>query len=325
MTSSILGIDIAKKTFHAALLVGERAVDRSFSNTAKGFAMLATWLEKYASGRVHACMEATGRYGDGLAHWLHDQGHVVSIVNPAAIHFYAKSRLNRNKTDKVDAGTIAQYCQREKPRVWTPPPPEVTELQALCRHRAWLVKSRDGHRNRLSADLPSKAVNDMIQEEIAYLQAQIKRVEALIRQHINAHPTLQQQDKLLQSIPGIGPVSSALLVSLQLHRFSSARAVVAFSGLNPRIVESGSSVRLRSRISKRGDPYIRRTLYFPAVTAQLRNPLLKRQAARLAKAGKQRLSIIAAAMRKLICLAYGVIKSGRPFNPKYPRPVSATS
>lgn len=323
MTSSILGIDIAKDTFHAALLVGERAVDRSFSNTAKGFAKLASWLKNHAAVRTHACMEATGRYGDRLAYWLYGQGHVVSIVNPAVMHFYAKSRLHRNKTDKLDAGTIAEYCQRENPRVWTPPPPEVAELQALCRHRAWLVKSRDGHRNRLSADLPSKAVNGLIQEEIAYLQAQIKRVEALIRQHINAHPTLCQQDKLLRSIPGIGPVSGAMLVSLQLERFGNARAVVAFSGLNPRIIESGSSVRSRSRISKRGDPNIRRTLYFPAVTAHLWNPVLKKQAARLTKAGKPRLSIITASMRKLICIAYGVIKSGHPFDPKYPRRVSA--
>lgn len=325
MTSCILGIDIAKDTFHVVLLAGTGTVDEGFPNTAKGFARLATWLVKHAAGHVRACMEATGRYGDGLAHWLHDQGHVVSIVNPAVMHFYAKTRLHRNKTDKADAATIAEYCLRENPPGWTPPPPEVAELQALCRLRSALVKSRDTYRNRLSANPPSSAVIQVIKEEIAQLNAQVKRVEGLTRQHIKAHPNLLKQQQLLCSIPGIGPVTSALLVSLQLHRFPNARAVVAYAGLNPRIVESGSSVHSRTRISKRGDPAIRQTLYLPAVNACRWNPLIKALHERLTKAGKPSLAIIVAGMRKLVCLAYGVVKSGRPFEPNYPGLKTATT
>jgi transposase len=317
MTSTILGIDIAKTTFHAVLVADDGTADRNFSNTAKGFATLATWLKAHRVQNLHACMEATGRYGDKLAHWLFDQGHIVSVVNPAAMHYYAKARLHSNKTDKVDAATIAEYCQREKPRAWTPPPPEVAELQVLWRLRCKMVRTRDADRNRLASGISSVAALALLNEAISFANAQIKQVETLIRDHIKAHPSLEHEYVRVRSIQGIGPIAGAMLVTLQLRRFPNERAAVAFTGLNPRIVESGSSVRRKTKISKRGDSRIRKTLYFPAINACTWNPIIKRQAARLAKAGKSNMAIIVAAMRKLVCLAYGVIKSDRPFDPNF--------
>lgn len=324
MTSTILGIDIAKSSFHVVLVTDEGTADRNFSNSAKGFATLATWLKAHRVQNLHACMEATGRYGDKLAHWLFDQGHIVSVVNPAAMHYYAKARLHNNKTDKVDAATIAEYCQREKPRAWTPPPPEVAELQDLWRLRCKMVKTRDADRNRLASGMTSEAARALLNEAIAFTNAQIKQVDTLIRDHIKAHPSLEHEYAQVRSIQGIGPIAGAMLVALQLRRFPNERAAVAFTGLNPRIVESGSSVRRRTKISKRGDSRIRKTLYFPAINACTWNPIIKRQAARLAKAGKSNMAIIVAAMRKLVCLAYGVIKSDRPFDPNYRKLVHAT-
>lgn len=325
MTSAYLGIDIAKSTFHVALLIDGCTADRNFPNTAKGFAKLATWLNNHHVQGLHACMEATGRYGDNLAHWLFNQGHLVSVVNPAAMHHYASVRLHRNKTDKVDAATIAEYCQRERPRAWAPPPPEVADLQAFWRLRCKIVKTRDADRNRLAAGLPSKAVHDLLKEAIAFANAQIKQLETLIREHIKAHPNLEHEYARLRSIKGVGPITAAMFVTLQLKRFPNERAAVAFTGLNPRIVESGSSVRRRTKISKRGDSRIRHALYFPAINACIWNPIIKRQATRLGKAGKSNMAIIVAAMRKLVCLAYGVIKSDQPFDPNYRKLAAATS
>lgn len=120
---AVLGIDISKLYFDVMLLKvksatkGKDSVAKHmrFDNTPDGFKQLSAWLKTCRIKRVHACMEATGRYGDDLALWLHTHGHVVSVVNPAVIHAYAKVQLRRNKTDALDAELIARYCLNERP------------------------------------------------------------------------------------------------------------------------------------------------------------------------------------------------------------------
>src|SRR5687767_5196920 len=108
MTTPPLGIDISKLKFDACLIPdGDRLRHRIFPNSPAGFAQLSAWLSKHQVERVHACLEATGAYGEALATYLHDAGHTVSVVNPAAIKAYAQSRLSRVKTDKADATLIA--------------------------------------------------------------------------------------------------------------------------------------------------------------------------------------------------------------------------
>ncbi len=110
MAVSILGIDIAKQRFEVALLVERKIKNKSFQNTTEGFEALALWLRKQGIHQVHACLEATGNYGEDLAIFLHEAGHTVSIVNPARIKGFAQSELIRTKTDKIDAGIIARFC-----------------------------------------------------------------------------------------------------------------------------------------------------------------------------------------------------------------------
>jgi transposase len=128
-----LGIDVAKATFDAALLCEGELTQRTFSMDPAGFAALGSWIRQHRIEQVHACLEATGEYGAALALTLYEAGHLVSIVNPARIAAYAKSRLARTKTDKSDAALIAYFCAREQPPIWTPPSAEVQELQALVR------------------------------------------------------------------------------------------------------------------------------------------------------------------------------------------------
>jgi transposase len=172
--------------------------------------------------------------------------------------------------------------------------------------------------NRLSSGVSTTEVKHSIESMINHLEEQIKRTEKLIGKHINNHPQLKADRDLLLSIPGLGEATIARLMSeINFHQYESARQVAAFAGLVPRLRESGKSVRGRPRLSKMGMPRIRRSLYFPAITALRCNPVIKVWASGLRERGKCEMQIIGAVMRKLIHLAFGVLKSGKPYDPLY--------
>jgi len=315
-----LGLDISKLKFNACLVRTDGKLrHRVFPNNPTGFAQLCDWLARQGVERVHACLEATGAYGDSLAADLHEAGHIVSVVNPAAIKAYAQSRLSRTKTDRVDAALIAGFCSERRPPAWRPSAPEVRELQALVRRLESLVEMRTMEENRLSSGISVAAVKASVEEMLAYLCEQIRKTEALIRDHINRHPGLKQQSELLDSIPGIGETTAAVLLAevTDISQYRSARQVAAFAGLVPRERQSGSSVRGRVRLSKIGNARLRKALYFPAITALRCSPFFQQWAEGLRQRGKSKMAVIGAAMRKLVHLAYGVLKTGRPFDPQW--------
>jgi transposase len=320
MTLPPLGLDVSKRKFNACLLrAGGKLRHKVFPNDPEGFSQLSDWLSKQGVKRVHACLEATGTYGEALATYLHAQGHVVSVVNPAAIKAYAQSHLSRTKTDRVDAALIAGFCGERRPPGWHPPEREVQELQALVRRLDSLIEMRTAEENRLSSGVTVAAVRASVEEHLAYLCEQIKKTEALIRDHINNHPGLKRQRELLDSIPGIGETTAAALLAEvpDFSRYKSARQVAAFAGLVPRERQSGSSVKGRVRLSKIGNARLRKALYFPAVTAIRCSPFFQSWAEGLRQRGKSKMAVIGAVMRKLIHLAYGVLKTGRPFDPEW--------
>jgi len=224
MDRPVLGIDIAKSSFDVALIHMEKQRHRTFNNRVEGFEQLENWL--FASGiqHVHACMEATGRYGQELAQYLYEQGHKVSVVNPARIRDYARSKLTRNKTDKLDAKIIATFCLNEKPDLWRPPAPEIRELQALVRHLEALQDMRTQEVNRLQSGVPSKQVYAMLEEHLSFLDQQIKQIKKRIQQHIDQHPGLKRDRDLLLSIPGIGEKTAAKLLGENIQAFTNVRA-----------------------------------------------------------------------------------------------------
>jgi transposase len=311
---AVLGIDIAKAKFEVALLTpdGKRR-RKSCPNTPAGFAQLATWLQRYDVTHVHAGLEATGTYGDALATWLYDAGHVVSVINPAIIHAYARTQLTRSKTDRIDAALIAHFIATQHPPAWAPPPPEIRALQALVRRLEALHGMRTQEANRLAAGVGVADVRVSIEAVLAHLDAQIAHVTQLIRQHLDHHPGLRAQRDLLTTIPGIGEATAAVLLAELFDKpFTRARQAAAFAGLVPRLVQSGTLAG-RSRLSKIGPGRLRKALYFPAVTALRWNPTIRAVRQRLQAAGKPPMVIIGAAMRKLIHLAYGVLKSNKPY------------
>lgn len=320
MSQAVLGIDVSKAKLDVMLRreVSDSGVSGTFDNTPSGFKKLAQWLSKRRVEAVHACLEATGMYGDEVARFLHEAGHTVSVVNPAQIKKYADSQLRRNKTDSLDAAVIADFCLKQQPRPWTPPDPAWYELRALARHLHDLKEMRQQERNRRSSGVTAPLVLQALTDHIAFLDAQITALEHDIQHFIDQHPDLKQQRDLLDTIKGFGPLTAALLLAEIPHftAFEEAAAVVAFAGLNPKRCESGQS-RGHTRLSKVGSPTIRHLLYFPAMTAQRFNPILAPWAAQLRARGKTKKEVLGAVMRRLLILAYGVLKSGKPFDPHF--------
>ena len=315
----ILGIDISKNKFDVALLIEDEYRLATFDNDLVGFVALRKWLKKRRVDDLHACLEATGRYRDELALFLHETGYQVSVVNPARIQAYAASQLKRNKTDKEGAKIIAHFCATQAPERWTKPSPAQQELQAMVRQLDALQTMRQQEKNRLQAGAPSAVVLETLEAHVAFLDEQISQLMARIHDHIDQHPDLKQQKALLTSIPGIADVTAARLLAEipSLERFEGASQLAAYSGLTPREHQSGSSVFRRGHLSKTGNAHLRRALYMPALVALRWNPIIQVFAERLRERGKPKMVIVGAVMRKLLHIVYGVLKSGNPFDPSY--------
>ena len=317
----ILGIDVGKHEMHAVLLQLDRSTSKSVTNSAAGFKQLQTWLRNRKAERVHACLEATGGWSEDLALALCDAGHVVSLVNPMRIKAFAKSEMLRTKTDRIDATLIARFCRMHAPDPWTPPAPEIRALQGLIRRYQSLVQMRTEEQNRLQAPMVSPVVKASIEATLSHLDHEIERVEREIHQLFDRHPPLRRQRELLTSIPGIGETTAARILGEMpnIAEFRNVKAVAAYAGLSPRHYESGS-IRRPSRIAKTGNGNLRTALYFPAISAMRFNPILRRFADRLRERRKSNMVIITAVMRKLLTLAYAVLKSGKLFDPTYASP-----
>jgi transposase len=319
MEQRVLGIDVAKETLDIALSDGYRLQHGQFANTEKGHMQIEYWLRERSATNVHVCMEATGQYGDKVAEYLYTQGFSVSVVNPARIKHYANSKLRRNKTDKADAQLIAEYCVREKPAFWTPPPASFKELQALVRHLEDLQGLKRQEANRLQSGVRSTFVLDNLTSICDYLDEQIRNTKREIQEHINRHNELKRMQELLITIPGIGKLTASKLLGeiRNVVDFQSARQLAAYAGLTPRNFLSGTSVHKKSRLSKTGNTNLRKALYMPAVVAKRRNPIIRSFCERLSQNGLQPMEVIGAAMRKLLHLVFGILKTGRPFDPNY--------
>lgn len=316
MSQVIIGVDIAKLKFDVARLCQGKYRHKKFNNHSAGFAAFIAWLGSFAEDdQPWICMEATGAYSIPLAEWLTEQGYRVSVVNPAKIHAFAKSELSRAKTDKADAKLIARYCLSMKPDLWTPPPRAIRELQALLRRVEHLLEMQQMERNRLETADP--AITDSLNTVLDTLGKELDATRTRIKDLIDNDPDLRQRRDLLESIPGIGPAASAhLLTALSAHYgFANAKQAVAHAGLAPKIQESGKWVG-KTRISKTGDPALRKALYMPALTAWQHNPVIRTFCERLKANGKNGKAIACAAMRKLIHIAFTILQSGKPFDPK---------
>lgn len=315
--SVVVGIDISKQKFDVARLRDGKLRHKTFPNTPAGHAALIDWLQSQHIAAAHVCLESTNVYGEDLATQLHDHGYTVSIVNPARIKGFAQSELARTKTDRADAGVIARFCAALKPAPWTPDPPEIRHLRALVRRLEALLDMRQQEVNRLH--VAPTVIADAVQAHIDYLNESIQATRRQIHDHIDNHPDLKHKRSLLESIPGLGTATIPVILAelVDVTRFGHPKRLAAFIGVAPRERQSGSSIRGRTVLSKTGRSQLRKAFFMPALVALRYNPILKAMKERMLAAGKAKMAIVGAAMRKLVHLIYGVLKSGRPFDVHY--------
>lgn len=314
MFSVVVGVDIAKAKFDVARFAQGKYRHQKFDNSEEGFTLFIAWLTGFGDDTSPLiCMEATGAYSRPLAEYLVKPGFQVSVVNPAKIAAFAKSELSRAKTD---AKLIARYASAMKPPLWTPPPREIRELQARLRRVEPLLEMERMEKNRL--DTADPAITASIQSVLTTLASEIKTTREKIRQHIDNHPDLRQRRELLESIPGVGEATAAWrLTALSTHyAFANAKQAVAHIGLAPVIRQSGNWAG-KTRISKTGDPMVRKALYMPILCALVFNPTIQTFCQRLKSKGKHGLAVNCAAMRKLIHIAFAILKSGKPYDPNF--------
>jgi len=316
----ILGIDISKDKFDVCLRPAADEGPRqaaTFPNHAKGFKALDKWLGQQPVPHLHACLEATSRYGDALAHHLHQQGHTVSVVNPLRTRRYADSRLVRTQNDAIDAALIADFCAKENPRAWQPAPAGKRKLQDLVRTRGFFLQQKQQCGNRLETADPLSARH--LRRHIRQCDATLGKLEAQIAALLKTEPDLARQVALADSIPGIGTLTAVVAVAElpPIAHLKHAGQAVALAGLDPRQKDSGTSVHAVPRISRMGSRLLRQTLYMAALAAQRSNPVTQALTERLKAKGKGGKRAVVASMRKLVRLIYGVIKHNQPFDPNW--------
>ena len=323
-----LGNDVAKAKakLDCCLLLDEVSGKRKskvINNTQSGVIDLLAWAAKQniSPEELHVIMEATGVYHEQVAMALADAGVRVSIINPAQVKDFGHSLAVRTKTDGVDSFVLARYGALLKPAAWIPPAPEARMLQALLARRDAIAQDVQRERNRQekadATDTPA-LIQKSLEDSIEFLVKQLILFQQNIDDHINRHPNLEKDMNLLQSIPGVGPqVGSNMLSVLSSHHFESAEQLAAYLGLVPVERQSGSSVLGRARLSKAGPARMRAVLYMAAVVAKRCNPHVKAVYDRLLARGKSKMSALGAAMRKLVHLCFGVLKTQQPYQHDY--------
>lgn len=316
--SAFVGIDVSKDSLDIVVLIQQEQIHQKVTNCSQGITTLIHWLHSFEQIEL-ICMEATGRYGNTLAHSLFAHGFTLSLENPLRIKSFAQSLLSRNKTDKYDAFLIALYAQRMQPQVWRPQPRILEQLKQRSRLLHSLEQTRQAYRNRLKAGLDDALTLQFIRDFITDLDQRIHDLHKLILQFIKQDASLNQQRLLLTSIPGVGDKTAALFLAEigDVHNFKNRRALASYAGITPRLRESGSSVRGHSRISKQGNKRLRTALYFPAISAKKWNPICHEFAQRLEKTGLAQKAIVIAVMKKLLHQMYAILKSGQPFDPHF--------
>jgi transposase len=228
-----LGIDVAKDKLDVVLHRQGHKSHRLFLNTPAGFGQLHAWMGSWPSSPVLVCLEATGSYSDGIADFLVEHGYATALLNPAVLVNYRKSQNIRSKTDKLDAELLARYAQQHQPRLWTPLPQPVQSLRRLLEYRRDVLRMRQQESNRLHAGRLTDWTRLQVQQHREHLQLALKEADKQIKTYLKSQTELCALWERLQSIPGIGWLTAALLIALigDITRFDRVGALVSLAGL----------------------------------------------------------------------------------------------
>jgi len=322
-----VGVDIAAQTAMVATQRPGAKASRSFTieQTPEGYTSLLRQLQAtgFVPGQVLVVMEATGSYWMSLATRLVHEGFAVSVMNPAQAHHFAKALLKRAKTDAIDAQTLAQLAMILQPEPWTPPPQIYYALQQRLAQRDDLLNLRQQVRNQLHALVQHPEViaevRARMESLLATFESQLTEVESEITAALSQDSAWAAAATRLQSIKGVGWVTAAwtLVTTLNLTSCDTVDALTAYAGLAPMPRQSGSSVWHRPSIGHTGNGRLRTAFYMATLSAAQHNPVIKTFYTRLREAGKPEKVARCAAARKLLHIAWAVVKKDQPFDPNY--------
>ena len=316
-----LGVDVGAKELWVAVS-GRKP--RLFAHSAKGIQAMQKWARQMSSDTVlHFCMEATGVYSQNLANQLIPNVDTeISIINPAQISAFAKAKLKRTKTDSVDARVIFDFSVNQQPQAWSPEPESLWQLyehmtQADAIRGDIQRWNNRAHANSYKSDLPKEVIK-VQRALLRVLKRQLDILDKAIIDLCKADQTLKGQVDLLCTIPGVGQLTATRLLAYGKSALTerNQKELTAYAGLDPSHRQSGTSLRGKSRISKKGNKQIRRTLYMPAICAIVHNPVISKHYQRLLKNGKLKMVALIACMRKLLLMVRAMLINQQPFNPE---------
>jgi transposase len=313
---TLVGIDVAKHSLEVYLASQERGF--TINNNTAGFKQLLAELP--AAGQCLVVVEATGGYQSRVVAALVMAGYQVAVVNPRQVRDFARGLGILAKTDRIDARVIARFAEQAHPRPVEIASEKQTQLAELTSRRRQLVEMRTAEHNRLET-ATTKPVRKNIRHLIEQLDKQIRQLEEAIGQLIENQPELASKAAIMETVPGVGPVTAtSLLVDVPELGRLNRQQVAALVGVAPFNRDSGK-FHGRRRIWG-GRAAIRSVLYMAALTARRSNPLIRAFAERLEAAGKPFKVVLTACMRKLLVILNSMIKNNLPWNPKLHPPCS---
>lgn len=318
------GIDVSKLKLDVALTHNGKEIlsYATFENNLAGFKKLTSWVKKQSKKfkLVHYCMEATGIYSEEIAEYLQVQKNaIISIVNPAQIKAYGGSLLLRTKNDKVDSKMIACYVAINQPKATPETPACIKEFKKLVRHLDYMVDKRAREKTKLES-VKNEAIALMVNDTIVHYSCQIEKTEKLIKELVKTNSQLNEDIKLLDSVPSIG-FKTACIILTEIHYSSKdnldVKSEIAHAGLAPQERTSGTSVRGKSKICKKGNSRLRACLYMPATSSIKSNSILGDFYRKLLNNKKCKMVALIAVMKKMLTIAIGVLKSQKLFDPNW--------
>jgi transposase len=308
-TPVFVGIDVAKKSWDVHLLPAGKSMRLAAGES--GLSELRTALAPW--GVCHVVMEASGGYERELAAELVAAGHRVAVVNPRQVRDFARGLGQLAKTDAIDARILAEFARVVRPRPLEKLPEKQAELDALVTRRRQLIELRTMEKNRFG-QATAKAAQKSVAHMLDAIRKQLRDVDRMILKLIESHDDWRNTAQLVESVPGVGKVTSATLVAElpELGRLDR-QAIAALAGLAPYANDSGPQRGLRT--IRGGRAGVRCALYMAALSGMRHNPMLRQFAARLRSLGKPRKVVITACMRKLLTLLNSLVRTRTPWNP----------
>ena len=312
---NVVGIDVsARKLAVCVRYHNETEAFGEFDNDRKGHKKLLKFITKY-KGEARICLEATGVYYFEAALFLHEASNAeVMVANPKAIHHFATALLQRAKTDKADAKVIVEYVRRMDFKRWEPPKENHLLLHRIMRrvHQVKALLAQEKSRLHASnyAGRAQKMLQRSINAVISNLEKEITKLEKEAAEIIQADNDLSYKFNKLISTTGIAQVAGLRLLGelIVLPPDMQSKQWVAFAGLDPRPVESGTSVNKPRRITKHGNKYLRSALYMPALVATQHSKSVKAYYNKLIDSGKKKIQALVAVMRKLLLCLWGMFE-----------------